>query len=457
SASPPGSPGASPSATEPSQPPGNSSPTPGPPPGSPPASTGPGKPGVPAVTVNAGNAVLTTGYWAGRNTAAVRVTATNVGSVPAQVTFRYALPPGVPYASCPGGCALQLAPRQVRSLDITLRVAPDAWQQAPLSGGLTFVALAPGAAPQTGQVTWGIVFPPGPPTPGLKLVTSDVHLPRQASTPGTLTVQLTDTGQVPGSAAITVIAPTGASLGTLPAGCRVQKARPATAVCTNPEVAAGTAWTVQLPLSVPAKARADAPLVGLVRAQLQPAGQQVLQTQASYQVFAPGGQAGVTIGASASASAPSPSVPGGGGGVGMRDRVAGFPLVRSPIAWPIIGGSATLLVVALIGILLTLRRRREEARVWAPVRIPAQPAAADEPEPDPASVDKTAVISAGPVDRTPTPRGPISWEWIPGSEPDAAREPSGTASGDGDSDGNTTEGHDTADPPGEAEPAPAGA
>ncbi len=384
------------------------SPTPGP----------PGNPGGPqiGISVSAGNAVLTDRYWSGVTTTSLKLTAMNVGSATTSVVFTISMPAGV-HGSCPQGCQVSLAPGETKSIKATLQVAPDAWKSAPLTGGLTFTATAPGAASRTGQATWGVVFPPGPPTPGLQLHVSNVQLEPQPASVSSLRVQVINTGKVPAPGALTVVAPNGVSLGTLPAGC--VRSKSTTAVCNAGTVDVGKPWEVRVPLVVPDRVRADAPLVGLVRALLSPSGQTPLQTQASYQIFAAAGQTGVTVGTSAQHSPPA-----GGAGLDLHDRAARFPLTRPAVVWPIIGGSLLLLAVATVGILLTLRRRREEALVAGELAAaaPAEPVAEA-----PAPTDKTAVISAGPVDRTPTPKGPISWEWRTGEEPvqPAAEGPAG--------------------------------
>jgi hypothetical protein len=371
----------------------------------PPDSPTPAGSAVPKVTVTADNAVLTGEYWSGVVTTSVKVTATNIGDVAATVTFRYSLPPRVQAGSCGGGCGVTLAPGETKSIRIVLRVAPDAWKLAPLSGGLAFVATADGANPQSGRTSWGVVFPPGPPAPGLKLQVLDVRLGRQPTAPGSLRVELTNRGTVPATGSVTVIAPAGVTFGSLPPGCLKQKST--TAQCSAGTVTPGQLWAVRVPLAVPARLRAEAPLVGLVRAQLLPSAGNALQTQASYQIFAPAGEAGVTVGTSAEPGAP------GGTGIRLQDRSAHIPLARSVVVWPIISGSILLLVVVTVGLVLTLRRRREDAQHLA---VPPRPRPADRPPPDPGRADATAVISAGPVDRTPTPRGPISWEWTTGEE-----------------------------------------
>jgi hypothetical protein len=360
--------------------------------------------------------------------------------------------------NCPNACTLDLRRGEAKTLRITLRVAPDAWKLAPLGGSLLFTATAPGAAAKAGITTWGVVFPPGPPTPGLRLQVFDAQLSPDATAPARLKAQITNTGKVPAGGTITVIAPSGVAFGALPAGCR--KVRGTTVECAATTIDTGKTWAVQIPLSVPARLRAEAPLVGLVRAVLRPSGQNVLQTQASYQIFAPAGQAGVTVGASGPADGSAAP-----GGLNLHDRAARFPLTRPVVVWPIIGGSLVLLIVVAVGMVMTLRGRREEEQAAA-----ERPAAA--PAEEPAALpreDKTAVISAGPVDRTPTPKGPISWEWTTGEEPTQPApvdstddEPTDLDPTDLDEPAEDTDSDDPdggAEEPGEqpAEPAPAGA
>jgi len=86
----------------------------------------------------------------------------------------------------------------------------------------------------------------------------------------------------------------------------------------------------------------------------------------------------------------------------------------------VIGGSLALLVAVLAGILVTLRRlRAEQAGQWRPAhrigagRFADAAVEAGQAEQRPPAKQEivTAVISAGPVDRTVSPDGPIALEW----------------------------------------------
>jgi hypothetical protein len=367
----------------------------------------PGSTVTPQVTVgvSADSAVLTDQYWSGQTTAVLHATATNLGTVTEVVTFAIPHPPaGIQSASCGRACSITLAPGATKTVTITVRVAPDAWKLAPLTGSLGFTATAPGAASRSGTIGWGVVFPPGPPTPGIQLHVGDVHLQGRPTDPSTLRIQTTNSGAVTGTATVTAMVPSGVTFGSLQAGC--QKLR-ATAVRCVGTVDPGQTWVVQVPLQVPDHLRAQAPLVGLVKAVLQLSGQDALLTQASYQIFAPPGESGVTVGAS------TPPGSGAPNGSDLHDRAAG-PLDRSVVVWPIISGSLLLLVVVVIGFIVILRRRREELVAIQALQGSAR--LAIEPESEPEQSDRTAVISAGPVDRTPSPRGPIAWEWVTGEE-----------------------------------------
>jgi hypothetical protein len=351
------------------------------------------------VSVRAGNAVLTSRYWSGERTASLTVTVTNLGNVAETVTLRNVPPAGVQTASCPARCAPHVPPGKSRRLIIGLLVDPGAWQSSPLGGRLNFTATAPGAATLSGRVAWGVVFPPGPPTPGLTLRASDVHLDVAGERPvvrGHLTVQVTNSGKAPGTGEVAVVAPAGVTFGALPAACLPRG--PSAIACDTGVLAVGKSWEVLLTLLIPAVLRADTSMVGLVRAKLSTYGQSALLTQSSYQILAARGQSGAPAGTSAEPAAP---------GAATRQPARPVP-VR-----PIIGGSVALLIVVAVGLAMTLSWRREAGPAQRPARDKAaarQPgageAAADRQE------DATAMLSAGPVDRTPTPRGPIRWEWI---------------------------------------------
>jgi hypothetical protein len=379
------------------------SPAPEPPAGS---ATGPAAGRRVGIVVTADSATLTDRYWTGQTAMALRVTARNVGNVAETVTFRVSPPAGVTVLSCGGGCAVSLAPAESKSITVELRAAPDAWKRAPLTGTVTATAAATGAATKVGQTAWDVIFPPGPPAPGLRLQVSDVRLDPDPSAPAILRLLLTNGSAAPGTAAVTVVAPAGVSLGTLPRGC--QRLKPTTAECLAGTVGAGRRWELRVPLAVPDRLRSEAPLAGLVQAQLHPTGQGILRTQASYQIFAADGQAGVTVGTDTDPDA-------SGTRLHLHDRAARSPLTQPVVVWPIIGGSVLLLIVVTIGLAMVLRRRAEEVAQFA--ADPAEAAAEPEPGAGPARADATAVISAGPVDRTPTPRGPIAWEWTTGEEP----------------------------------------
>lgn len=338
------------------------------------APTSAGPPRVLAVNVVAGNAVLGPGYWTGNGAGSFAVTVKNTGDVPARVTLHYAVPAGVTDAgtgACAhGACLLDpLAPGTSLSLRVAIVVSPDAWRRAPLAGRVDFSASSPGAADAGGTVTWGVVFPPGPPAAGIALRVADVTLDNDVTVPGELVIRLTNTGARPATAVVDLVVPAGVTVASLPADCQNRRqADPTTTECGLGTIPAGAQRAVAIPLMVGDRARADAPVAGLVRAALIPSGQASRTTQASYQIIAPPAQTGV--------GAMSTGVP-----VVAQAAAAITPVRGDPAAVLVIFGSLAVLAFVTVGLIAvwgreTVDRRRphrgglpppETSRSWRPV------------------------------------------------------------------------------------------
>jgi hypothetical protein len=256
--------------------------------------------GVLAVNVTAGNAVLGADYWTGNGAGSFVITIENTGDVPARATLHYAVPAGVTDAATGacghGTCQVDpLAPGTSRALTVAIAVSSNAWRHAPLAGKVDFSASSPGIADASGTVTWGVVFPPGPPAAGIALQVADVTLDNDVTVPGQLVIRLANTGARPATAVVDLVVPAGVTVVRLPADCQTQRqVDPTTTECGLGTIPAAVQRTITIPLMVSDRGRADAPLAGLVRAALSPSGQGTRTTQASYQILAPPAQTGVS-------------------------------------------------------------------------------------------------------------------------------------------------------------------
>jgi hypothetical protein len=456
----PSGPTDTPSPTPPESPTPADSPTPSPeppPPTTPPPATTPGAPpttarpaGVLAVKVMANNAVLGPDYWTGNAAGSFVITVKNTGNVPARTSLRYTVPGGVTDAgtgACGHGTCLvdSLAPGAARSLPVAIRVDGDAWRHAPLTGRVDFSATATGASAATGTVTWGVVFPPGPPAAGIVLQVADVTLENDVAVPGQLVIRLTNTGVRPAVGVLDLVVPAGVTVAPPPTDCQTQRqVDPSTTECGLGTVPAGVQRAVAIPLVVSDRARADAPLAGLVRASLTPTGQGSRSTQASYQIIAPQLQSGVSAARTASPVPP-------------RITAGTSPSQGDPAAPLIIFGSLIVLALVAIGLIVVrqgeLVRRRPRrgglppsatAGPWRPVStfvpvephprpdppVPVSPAAPaegdggpDEAEVEPAEVEPAEPGPAVPAQREPIGIGNINLEWreLPDSTPPPGR------------------------------------
>ena len=133
------------------------------------------------VQVTTGDITLDDRYWRDPSTVAtLRVTVTNTGLVPERLRLEYRLPAGLTDAGTPGCAAAgdgwqcgewTTAPGDRFTGLIRVRVGGTAWRQMPLSGAVRVTATGPDAG-DTAQDNEGfaVLFPPGPPVPGILLV-----------------------------------------------------------------------------------------------------------------------------------------------------------------------------------------------------------------------------------------------------------------------------------------------
>lgn len=345
-------------------------------------SAGPSEPPPrPAVSVTAEDIPVGAGYWQGaaemyRFTARVR----NTGPVEVEATTRVTLPPGVTLGSSSApGCdadglsvTCRIAPGAAAAVTVEVSVAPGLWRDPPT--GTVRVLAEAGGRTAADETTFGLDFPPGPPTPDVDLSVSDPFLPTDPADPAAATetsrleVRLANTGPVQANGAVDVVTPPGVEVATVPAECvtrvRVSVDRER---CQLGRVPAGQRLTLTFALVVTRAARAEAPLLGSVHATLTPAGQDPVARQASYsvQIYArPDEPAGRDDGSDPDVTVAEPALGAATGGPaldGDRSQI-GQTLSVLPVLVAIIGAFTT--VAAMV--VLPARRRAYDPAVGNP-------------------------------------------------------------------------------------------
>lgn len=326
-------------------------PAPPAPPGTPPSPLG--------VQVTTGDITLTRAYWnAASTTATLRVTVTNTGTTAQRVRLSYTVPPGLSDAGTKGctavgggtyRCGAWTAGVGARfSSLLRLRVTGDAWKQMPLSGTVRVTASAPGV---TGEVTdnqgFAVLFPPGPPVPGISLDADEVAFDISGAA-STLAVQLGNTGTVDAAGRIEVVLPAGVSVPAPPAGCVA--VGPTRVRCDAGTVPADGTTELRLPVEATPEAQREAPLSGAVIGQLDPRSGPTRQVQMSFRITAAAALATPVV---------SPPAPTGSQGVLPAGGAAGdggmSSVQRTAIILIVV--SALLVVLALTLATASLRRR----------------------------------------------------------------------------------------------------
>ncbi|MGC4804601.1 hypothetical protein [Micromonospora sp. DT233] len=349
-------------------PPSTAGPTLGPPP--PP---GPGQPPTHplGVRVSTEDVTLTEAYWnAPATTTTLRVTVTNIGGTTELIRLSYTLPAGLTDAGT-AGCAAAgggehrcgqwtTAAGSRFSALIKVRVDGDAWERMPLSGAVRVSATAPGLAGSAqDDEGFAVLFPPGPPVPGISLNAQGVAFDISGA-PSELAVRLGNTGKVDAAGRVEVVLPEGVTVPTPPAGCvalSVTRTR-----CDAGTVPAGDAVTVRLPVSASAEAQRKAPLAGAVIGRIDPPGARARQLQMSFRITA----------AAALATPIASPAPAGSQGVlaaagGGPNSADGFTSVqRTAVALIVV--SLLLVTLALVLATTSLRRRLSGPAGSAPPR-----------------------------------------------------------------------------------------
>ncbi|WP_262286995.1 hypothetical protein [Micromonospora sp. MA102] len=360
--------------------PTTTAPTTAPPPTSagPPPVVSPPRPGQPAgsplgVRVTTDDVVLTPAYWNADSTVTtLRVTVTNTGGRPELIRLGYTLPPGLSDAGTPG-CASAggssyhcggwtTAPGAQFRASIRVRVGGTAWRSMPLSGSVQVTATAPGVASPAGDDEgFAVLFPPGPPVPGISLRADEVLFDISGA-PSTLGVRLGNTGEVDAAGRVDVVLPAGVSVTDPPAGCA--PAGPDRTRCALGTVPAGRTVSLSLPVTASAEAQRRAPLAGAVVARLDPRSGRDRQVQMSFRITAAAALATPPVGA------PTPTGSQGVVAAAAPDTDDDVTSVhRTAVTLIAVSG---LLVVLALALATTSLRRRMGAAAAEPVARPAE-------------------------------------------------------------------------------------
>ncbi|SCG18582.1 hypothetical protein GA0070610_4928 [Micromonospora echinofusca] len=372
-----------PTTAAPEQPlPTTAAPTTGAPPPAP--SVPPVRPSAPAptqpapaagVSVTTDDVTLAAGYWNAPSTVTtLRVTITNTGATPARIRLAYTLPAGLTDAGT-GGCApvaggehrcgeWASAPGARFSTLLRVRVDGDAWKRMPLSGSVRVIATTPGVAGTVGDDEgFAVLFPPGPPVPGIRLDAGAVSFDISGGSSG-LDVRLGNTGRVDAEGRVEVVLPAGVTVPAPPAGCTTVD--PTRTRCELGALAAGRTAQLRLPVSATAEAQRQAPLAGAVLGQLDPRSGRAKKVQMSFRITAaaalatPVASPPAPTGSQGVLAADVPAVSDGGGGGSVR-RTAILLIVIS-----------TLLVVFALALATTSLRRRMAAPAAGPSTAPTE-------------------------------------------------------------------------------------
>ncbi|PWR16381.1 hypothetical protein DKT69_06065, partial [Micromonospora sicca] len=324
-----------------------------------------GAPGPPpagqlGVRVTTEDLSLTPAYWNADSTVTtLRVTVTNTGRAPELIRLGYTLPAGLTDAGSTG-CApagggryrcggWTTAPGARFSSSIRVRVDGTAWRSMPLSGSVGVTATAPGVAGAAADDEgFAVLFPPGPPVPGISLRADEVLFDISGA-PSVVTVRLGNTGRVDAAGRVEVILPDGVTASGPPAGC--VPVSPTRTRCGLGTVPAGRTATLRLPVTATPAAQRQAPLAGAVVGRLDPRNGRSRQVQMSFR-----------INAAAALSTPPVATPAptGSQGVlaagGQASGGRGLSSVQRT-AVTLITVSGLLVVLALVLATASLRRR----------------------------------------------------------------------------------------------------
>ncbi|WP_433688107.1 hypothetical protein ACQP0I_04845 [Micromonospora carbonacea] len=312
------------------------------------------------VWVGTDDVVLTDAYWnAADTTTTLRITVANTGDVAEQVRLSYTLPAGLTDAGTAGCapadggghlCGAWTAAAGARfSALLSVRVDGHAWRRMPLSGAVRVSATAPGVAGSVDDNEgFAVLFPSGPPVPGIALRADGVAFDISGSA-SELGVRLSNTGKVDADGRIDVVLPDGVTVPAPPAFCAALSATRTR--CDVGAVRAGGAATLRLTVSATAEAQRDAPLSGAVVGRLDPRSGLARQVQMSFRITAVAAMA-------TPAATPAPAGSQGvltAAGAGRHPDGGLSSAQRGAVALIVI--SVLLVVLALALATVSLRRR----------------------------------------------------------------------------------------------------
>ncbi|WBB56342.1 hypothetical protein [Verrucosispora sp. WMMD573] len=229
------------------------------------------------VTVTTGDVTLPSGYWNAASTVAtLNVTVTNTSSASAGVRLAYTLPAGLSDGGT-DGCATAgnreyrcgqwtTAPGAQFSTRLRIRVDGDAWRNMPLAGSVRVTATG-AAGTASDDEGFAVLFPPGPPAPGITMSAGEVTFDADGASEGFL-IRLGNTGRADASGRVDVLLPAGVTVATPPAGC-VAAAATRTR-CELGTVRSGRTEEVRLSVTATPQALRSVPLSGAVIGRLDP-------------------------------------------------------------------------------------------------------------------------------------------------------------------------------------------
>ncbi|WP_165945710.1 hypothetical protein [Micromonospora sp. KC606] len=326
----------------------------------PPAAHRPGAPAGLGVRITTRDISLDPAYWNAESTVTeLRATVENTGTVTQQVRLDYTLPAGMSDAGTPGCEAAgggswrcgewTTTPGDPFTSVIKIRVDGDAWRRMPLNGVVRVTATAAGT---TGVAEdnegFAVLFPPGPPVPGILLEADEVAFDISGGETE-LAVRLGNTGQVDAAGRVEVVLPAGVSVPSPPAGCTA--ASLSRTRCDVGLLPAGRTATLRLPVVATADAQREAPLAGALIGVLDPRSGRTREIRTSFKITA----------AAALATPVATPTPTGSQGVlaaAGGGTTGGGSVQRVAVA--LIAISVLLVVVALAWATTSLRRRMDE-------------------------------------------------------------------------------------------------
>lgn len=344
-----------------------------------------GSPPSPArVEVQAADVTVGPEFWQG-TTAPYRLTLTvrNTGVPAIATTTVVTLPKGLSRTGAePGACKATGLTFECRldrgasaTVTVIVAVAPDAWRE-PTGGSVRTTAKAvDSGSTDTHEDPFTVMFPPGPPTPGINLAATGPTLPARSTgraDRASLVVRLRNTGPVRATAAVDLLTPPGVQVATMPAVC-VERARISVSHerCGLGRVASGQDLVLSFALTITPEARAEAPLSGTVHASLTPSGQDTITVQATYLITVAGGATpSASPAASVDAGLPFGDGPQAPGGPTNERQARSVSPEVSPIlsVVPVIVATFGLLGVLTAMVILWLHGERDHSSRQPDVR-----------------------------------------------------------------------------------------